>query len=94
MPPLRRSIDLAEACEFLGEVAASSPTAQAKANGIAASPAIEPADLRVDLSSDEAMTIRTFFSCSVCDAKVTERCRDNGATSAFLHEARVRAAVA
>jgi len=93
MPPLRRSIDLAEACEFLDEVAASSPTAQAKANGIAASTSIEPAELRVDLSSDEAMTIRTFFACSVCDAKVTERCRDHGATSAFLHEARVRAAV-
>jgi ATP-dependent DNA helicase DinG len=94
MPPLRRSIDLAEACAFLGEVAASSPTARVKADAISASPSIEPGDLRVDISGEEAMAIRNLFACSVCEAKATERCRDNDSTSAYLHEARVRAAVA
>jgi hypothetical protein len=40
------------------------------------------------------MLIRNLFPCSVCEAKTTERCRENGSTSAYLHEARVRAAVA
>ena len=47
----------------------------------------------VYISGEEAMAIRNLFACSVCEAKAGERCRDNGATSAYLHEARVRAAV-
>jgi hypothetical protein len=95
MPPLRRSVDLAEACAFLEEVAAAAPTASAAsvaAGERASAGAIDPSELRHDISGDAAIAIRNFFPCSVCDAKVTERCRDNDATSAYLHEARVRAA--
>ena len=86
MPPLRRSIDLVETCAFLHEVAGNVAAPAVE------SPAIDPHELRTDLSGEEAITIRNFFPCGVCDAKVTERCRDDGGTSGFLHEARVRAA--
>jgi ATP-dependent DNA helicase DinG len=86
MPPFRRSIDLAEACAFLEQVAADSPSTAIRAGTCA------PDELRTDLTGEEMVTIRTFHSCSVCDAKTTERCRDADGTSAFLHEARVRAA--
>jgi len=88
MPPFRRSIDLAEACAFLEQVAADAPSTTLAAGACA------PEELRTDLSGEEAIMIRTFHPCSVCGAKTTERCRDAEATSAFLHEARVRAALA
>ena len=88
MPPLRRSIDLAEACAFLEAVAgAAAPAAIVEASSL------EPGQLRTDLSGDEAMALRNLFPCSFCAAKASERCRDNGGTSAYLHEARVRSAV-
>ena len=85
MPPLRRSIDLDEVCAFLAEVA---PVKVGIETG-----SIDPGELRVDVTGDEAMAIRNLFPCDVCDAKVSERCRDDAGTSAYLHEARVRAAV-
>jgi ATP-dependent DNA helicase DinG len=85
MPPLRRSIDLDEVCAFLEEVAPARV-------GLSAGE-VDPSELRRDVTGDEAMAIRNLFACSVCDAKATERCRDDDGTSAFLHEARVRAAV-
>ncbi len=100
MPPLRRSIDLAETCAFLAEVSAGATATAAEAatgtpgEAILRSGAIEPGELRRDLSGDEAIAIRSFFPCVVCAAEVTQRCRDRGTTSAFLHEARVRAALA
>jgi len=49
--------------------------------------------MRRDLSTDVTTAVRNLVSCSVCGVKVTERCRDKSGTSAFLHEARVRAAI-
>ncbi len=94
MPPLRRSIDLAEACAFLEEVSGTQGTSAkdgASADGAAS---FEPHEIRTDLPTESALMIRNFFACSVCGAQVSERCRDDGATSAYLHEARVRLATA
>ncbi|HEV7523328.1 MAG TPA: ATP-dependent DNA helicase [Acidimicrobiia bacterium] len=85
MPPLRRSISLAEACAFLEEVAPRSSIAKVDQ---------DPEQLRTDLSTEEVLTIRNFHACPVCEAAVSDRCRDDGVTSAFLHEGRVRAATA
>jgi hypothetical protein len=54
----------------------------------------DPEQLRTDLSTEEVLTIRNFHACPVCEAAVSDRCRDDGVTSAFLHEGRVRAATA
>ena len=94
MPPFRRSVDLADACGLLAELAARAP---APASGRAAMPSasaadVDPRHLRTDLSSAESVVIRNLVRCDVCDAAVTERCHDVNGTSAFLHEGRVRAA--
>ena len=94
MPPFRRSVDLADACGLLAELAARAP---APVPGRAAMPSasaaeVDPRHLRTDLSSAESVVIRNLVRCDVCDAAVTERCHDVNGTSAFLHEGRVRAA--
>ena len=91
MPPLRRSIDLAETCAFLEEVSGTSPSA--------ANPLVEPADvapsaLRRDLEVEASFMLRHLVACTVCDAAVGVRCQDETGTSAYVHEARVRAATA
>ncbi len=91
MPAFRRSVELGEACAFLEEVAASSP-APRKLASRAHTPALDPGQLRDDLSVGEATLVRNLVGCSVCSVAVTERCRDERGTSAYLHEARVRAA--
>lgn len=88
MPPLRRSIDLGEACGFLEEVAASAPVRVVK-RGDSAAP-----ELRTDLTIKETHAVRDAAACEVCGAAAGERCREDGSTSAFVHEARVRAAAA
>jgi ATP-dependent DNA helicase DinG len=92
MPPLRRSIDLAETCAFLEEVAATSPARVSPARRAAEAAAAEPEVLRTDLPTQETVVVRGLAACSVCEAAVAERCHDNDGTSAFVHEARVRAA--
>lgn len=94
MPPLRRSIDLAEACAFLEEVAAeSAPSAPSGPPGLTLITK-DPRAMRTELSTTEVTTVRGMVACSVCDAKVGERCRDGSGTSAYLHDARVRAVIA
>jgi len=88
MPPLRRSIDLADACGFLEEVAASAPVRVVHRSDVA------PAELRIDLTIKETHAARDAAACEVCDVAIGERCRDGDSTSAFVHEARVRAATA
>jgi len=92
MPPLRRSIDLAETCAFLEEVAASSPTRVSPSLRASERAAAEPETLRTDLATSEMAVVRGLVACSVCNAAVAERCRDADGTSAYMHEARVRAA--
>jgi hypothetical protein len=93
MPPLRRSIDLAETCEFLESVSGSS--AAAKENPLVASaPDAEPDALRTDLEIEASFMLRHLVACTVCDAALGVRCQDETGTSAYVHEARVRAATA
>jgi len=88
MPPLRRSIDLAETCAFLEEVAAASPAAR-RPKVVE----VEPEALRTDLPMSETAVVRGLVACSVCDAPVAQRCRDTAGISAYVHDARVRAAL-
>jgi ATP-dependent DNA helicase DinG len=88
MPPFRRSIDLDEACAFLEEAAASQPVPVAPPSTVQS---YEPHALRSDLSATANKTIRNTAGCPVCDATVTERCRDANGTSAYVHHARVAA---
>ena len=98
MPPLRRSIDLADACALLEELAAASPPARRIADLAALPPtagAEQPAsDLRTDLSSSESVGVRNLVVCPVCEAEIGARCHDSNGTSAFLHAGRVRAVTA
>jgi ATP-dependent DNA helicase DinG len=91
MPPLRRSIDLADACALLEELAAASPTRRRPADIAAVSPVDDPRQLRTDLSSSESVGIRNLVACPVCAAEIGTRCHDRSGTSAFLHDGRVRA---
>ncbi len=93
MPPFRRSIDLAEACALLEEVAASSAPADDNSRSVLRLVVSDTSVMRTDLDTFVTMTVRDLVGCSVCDAKVSERCRDASGTSAYLHEARVRAAI-
>ena len=101
MPPLRRSIDLADACALLAELAAASPPPRRIADLVAppaagaGATAEQPAgELRTDLSSSESVGVRNLVACPVCDAEIGARCHDTNGTSAFLHAGRVRALTA
>jgi hypothetical protein len=92
VPPLRRSIDLAQTCAFLEEVSNGVATLS-----LASAPAVqpEPTDpraLRMDVTTPNAVAIRNAVACPVCDAEIGERCFTNNRTSAFLHAGRVQAA--
>lgn len=89
VPPLRRSVDLAETCAFLEQAAAVSETSRPPQTVVVPPGNVDPRALRSDLTTAEAVTIRNTVACRVCDAELTERCRDDRGTSAFLHEARV-----
>jgi hypothetical protein len=91
MPPLRRSIDLAETCAFLEEVSGGSSAAE---NPLVAPADVDPSALRTDLEIEASFMLRHLVACSVCDAAVGVRCQDETGTSAYVHEARVRAATA
>ncbi len=91
VPPLRRSIDLAETCAFLEEAAKALPPTKKPAATTSTATA-DPRTLRTDLTTAESTGIRNSVACSVCDAEITERCRNEQGTSAYLHEARVSAA--
>ncbi len=95
MPPLRRSIDLAEACAFLEEVSAAGDADPAPPTGrhLRLVASADPADLRDDLSSFTMQGIRDLVACCVCGAPRGERCRDSNGTSAYVHDGRVRDAV-
>jgi ATP-dependent DNA helicase DinG len=90
MPAFRRSVDLAEACAFLEAVAPSGAAARTKKSTPPAA-VLDPGHMRDDLSTEEATLVRNLVGCSVCSVAVTERCRDDNGTSAYLHEGRVRA---
>lgn len=90
MPPLRRSIDLAEACSFLEEVAASAPSESGPDGPGLRLVTFDPHEMRRDLSTDVTLTVRNLVGCTACGAAVGERCRDDGGTSAYMHQARVR----
>jgi hypothetical protein len=92
MPPLRRSVDLAETCAFLEEVAASSPAGARSAPRVDAV-AVDPETLRADLPPQETAVVRGLVACRVCEAPVAQRCRDTEGTSAYVHDARVRDAL-
>jgi ATP-dependent DNA helicase DinG len=98
MPPLRRSIDLAEACAFLEEVSAKPPAVDEPAAAgrhlrLVHSKPPDPEGMRRDLSTLAVTGIRELVACSVCGAARGARCRDANGTSAYVHEVRVRAAV-
>jgi hypothetical protein len=92
MPPLRRSVDLEQACAFLEEAAGGSP--QTGLAALMAAPALpverEPGDVRDDISMNESVEIRNVTTCPVCHADLTERCVGPNGTLAFLHHARIR----
>ena len=98
MPPLRRSIDLADACALLEELAAASPPPRRIADLAAPPPtdgAEQPAsELRTDLSSSESVGVRNLVACPVCGAEIGARCQGTNGTSAFLHAGRVPALTA
>ncbi len=94
MPPLRRSIDLAEACTFLEEVAASAPAAPSAGRPNLRLITFDPRELRTDVVGDVALAVRNLVACTACGAPLGERCREDGSTSAYLHDARVRDAIA
>jgi ATP-dependent DNA helicase DinG len=83
MPPLRRSIDLDEACTFLAEAAAAVPE---RADG-------DP-EVRT-FSIAENLAVRDGVACPVCGRPIGERCKDeNDFTMVAPHEERFRAAEA
>ena len=95
MPPLRRSIDLGDACAFLEHAAANASVVRPQRSTATIAPtstSADPRTLRTDLSTTEKLAIRNAVACDVCDAEISERCRDGNGTSAFLHEGRVRLA--
>ena len=77
MPPLRRCIDLADACALLEELAAASPPPRRIADLAAPPPADgaeQPAsELRTDLSSSESVGVRNLVACPVCAAEIGAR---------------------
>jgi ATP-dependent DNA helicase DinG len=77
MPPLRRSIDLEQACAFLEEAAAAMPRpARAKADD----------DFSIELNT----VVRMAVACPQCHAPVGARCHDHEDRAMFApHEARV-----
>ena len=94
MPPFRRSVDLEQACAFLGEATGEAPPGGLAAL-IAAPPAAvphEPEEIRDDLTMGESIEIRNVTTCPVCGAGLTERCHGNDGTFAFLHHARIESA--
>jgi ATP-dependent DNA helicase DinG len=91
VPPLRRSIDLAETCAFLEEAAKNAPAA-AQTPESPGPAQLDPRQLRTDLSTADTRAVRNAVACSVCNAELTERCCDEQGTSGFVHEARVAAA--
>jgi hypothetical protein len=95
MPPLRRSIDLAETCAFLEEVSATPPQASVPERHLRLvhSTPPDPQGMVRDLSTLAVTGIRELVACSVCGAGIGERCRDRNGTSAYVHEVRARAAV-
>ena len=95
MPPLRRSIDLGDACAFLEHAAANTSVVRPQPSTATVAPtstSADPRTLRTDLSTTENRAIRNAVACGVCDAEISERCRDENGTSAFVHEGRVRSA--
>jgi len=73
MPPLRRSIDVDEACAFLADATKQVPSAAPQQ----LQPAWNP------------IAVRNSVACPECGAEIGERCTDhNGFTMAFLHDAR------
>src|SRR4029079_12062471 len=89
MPPFRRSVDLAQTCAFLEAAAASAPGAPLPS---ARAPKVrEPTDVRDDLTMRDTVAIRDVIACPVCSADLSERCRGDDGTLAFLHHARVEA---
>jgi ATP-dependent DNA helicase DinG len=95
MPPLRRSIDLAETCAFLEEVSATpaeESTPERHLRLVHSTPP-DPQGMVRDLSTLAATGIRELVACSVCGAGIGDRCRDKNGTSAYVHQVRARAAV-
>ena len=88
MPPLRRSVDLEQACAFLRGAASGVP---APPRPPAAPKEWQPADVRDDLQMRDCITIRDSVACPVCAADAGERCRGDNGTLAFLHHGRVAA---
>jgi ATP-dependent DNA helicase DinG len=91
MPPLRRSIDLTEACAFLEHVVTNAPVRRARPEPSTRPAPVDLRKIRSDLSTEETVAIRNTIACTVCAAEITERCRDGHGVTAFVHEARVRA---
>jgi ATP-dependent DNA helicase DinG len=87
MPPFRRSVSIDQTCAFLAQTTGAAPSAASAAMSPPA--AHEPADVRVDLTMRQTVTIRDATPCPVCGADLSERCRDDNGTLAFLHHARV-----
>ena len=84
MPPLRRSVNLEEACDFL----------RSAADGSAPKPPPVPkeweaSDVRVDVMMSRCIVIRDAVACPVCGVEIGERCRGENGTLAFLHHGRV-----
>ena len=90
MPPLKRSVDLDEACAFLegatAPVASDAPAVPDRSDRLKA-----PAP--VERTGKDVFTIRREYACPECGAEPGERCKEeNGFTMAFLHDARMDAA--
>jgi ATP-dependent DNA helicase DinG len=84
IPPLRRSVDLDEACAFLEDAAAGVPASIAISRLSAPPP--------VTRSGRDLFSIRDTVVCPECGAEAGDRCTDDaGFTMAFLHDARVAA---
>jgi len=84
MPAFRRSVSIEEACVFLSHATDNVPSSTAT------SAALEPGDVRLDLTMRQTVAIREATPCPVCGADLSERCHDDNGTLAFLHDARVR----
>jgi hypothetical protein len=88
MPPLRRTVDLAEVCTFLEEATAHLPKPEPRV--VATPPDVAPSEVFTDLSARESKTIRDAIACPACGAAVGARCTDpEGLTLAFVHAGRV-----
>jgi ATP-dependent DNA helicase DinG len=83
MPPLKRTVDLDEACAFLEGAAVSVPASVARVS------APEP----VPHTGKDLFTIRDTVSCPECGVEAGKRCVDAGGfTLAFMHDARLEGA--